>query len=448
MTAIAGVNSPDKIALVEQMLEKMNHRGDEWSGIHKENESIVGMSGNGIQERSMDVLKETGVAQDCTTGGRNVRVAATKSGLTITRDQIGLAPLYYGWTNENELCFASEVKGLLLATTDIHELPPGCTFDGEHLEPYFSLKIQEPIDNPPEEIARELRRRLEGAVKECLDFGKTGSWLSGGLDSSAIAAIASQYCKRIETFAVGLPDAPDLMFARQMAEHIHSNHHEIIVKPEEIIRVLPDVIYYLESFDALLVRSSIFNYLIAQQASKYIPAAFTGEGGDELFAGYEYLKGVDPERLPFELIDITNRLHNTALQRVDRCASASATIPHVCFLDPDVVEYALRIPVKYKLHNGVEKWILRQAVSDLLPSRILHRPKLKFWQGVGVEGLLTQYADEQVSMADFLGERYLSNGWRLNTKEELLYYRIFNQFFGSADDLSWMGRTKTAPAAA
>lgn len=172
---------------------------------------------------------------------------------------------------------------------------------------------------------------------------------------------------------------------------------------------------------------------------------FSGEGSDELFAGYEYLKKLAPQTLSAELIDITNRLHNTALQRVDRCASAYGTVAHICFLDPDVVEYALRIPVKYKLHRGVEKWILRQAVADILPGSIVNRPKAKFWQGVGVESLLTRYAEEQISTADFQRERFLSNGWRLNTKEELFYYRIFKRYFGAAEDLSWMGRTKTAP---
>lgn len=447
MTAIAGVNSPDKINLVEQMLEKMNHRGSAWSGFYQEHDCVVGMNGIDIQEKSLDVLKQKGVAQDGTTGGRSARMESTETGFILKRDRVGVAPLYYGWTNEHELCFASEVKGLLAATTDVHELPPGYVFTGGKLEPYYHLKVQEPLNDPPEIIAKELRCRLERTVLKCLDYGKAGSWLSGGLDSSAIAAIAARYVKRLETFAAGLPGAPDLIFARQMADHIHSHHHEVIVQPDEIFKVLPDVIYSLESFDALLVRSSIFNYLVAKQTSKFVPTVFSGEGSDELFAGYAYLKKLAPESLSSELVDITSRLHNTALQRVDRCASAHGTIPHVCFLDPDVVEYALRIPVKYKLHNGVEKWILRQAVADLLPLDVLYRPKAKFWQGVGVEELLTRYADEQVSTADFQRERNLNNGWRLNTKEELLYYRIFKQHFGMVENLSWMGRTKTAPVA-
>ena len=108
----------------------------------------------------------------------------------------------------------------------------------------------------------------------------------------------------------------------------------------------------------------------------------------------------------------------------------------------------MRIPAWFKLRRKgemIEKWILRQAVADALPDEVLWRRKAKFWQGAGVGELLAQYAEEQITDEGFSRERILPNGWRLNTKEELMYYRIFRDHFGELGKLSWMGRTKGAP---
>lgn len=445
MAGIAGIANSDNVELVEKMINKMSHRGWAWHDIIEGKTTTVGLNGIKIQESALVELKHSGLAQDYSGEGRFAQAQATSSGIILKRDPIGIAPLYYGRTKDGDLCFASEVKGLLPATNDIHELLPGTIFNGEKTETYFQLASKTPINNPPQEIAAELRKKLEVSVQKCIGNGNVGSWLSGGIDSSALASLARKYVDRLYTFAAGLPGAPDLEFARLVANHIKSDHHELVVQPDMILKVLPDVIYHLESFDALLVRSSILNFLVAREASYFVPAVFSGEGGDELFAGYDYLKNLHPSLLPEELIDIIGRLHNTALQRVDRCASAHGTVPHVAFLDPDVVDFVLQIPVEYKIRNGLEKWILRRSVADLLPALVIDRPKAKFWQGGGFEDLLSRYAEEKVSTHDFETERNLQNGWQLNTKEELLYYRLFKDYFGEIGDLSWMGRTKGAP---
>ena len=256
-----------------------------------------------------------------------------------------------------------------------------------------------------------------------------------------LAALARPHVRKLHTFAAGVAGAPDLDYAREVAAFIDAEHHEAIVTFDQMLAVLPTVIYHLESFDALLVRSSITNYLVAGLASDYVARVFSGEGGDELFAGYDYLKALQPAQLPEELLDITRRLHNTALQRVDRCAAAHGTQAHVCFLAPQVVDLALQIPVEYKLRKGVEKWILRQAMAELLPPSVLMRTKAKFWEGAGVGDLLARYADGVISDADFHRERMLPNGWVVNTKEELFYYRLFReQFRGSGGfESGWGG---------
>ncbi len=445
MAAIAGILSGNR-AIVERMLAKMSHRGPAWSEFLVTPSLTLGLAGSQIEQSSRQRLQREQIAQDGNLSGRFARVQVSQQGILLERDPLGTAPLYYGYTSTGILCFASEVKGLLEATTDIHELPPGHTFDSQTLQPYFSLSLQPPRQTPPEEIACELRSKLEEVITRTISQGEDfGAWLSGGLDSSTICALASRKVPSLHTFAAGLPGAPDLLFARQAAEYLKTLHHEIIVRLEDILDALPEVIYHLESFDALLIRSSTLNYLATKYAANEVPAVLSGEGGDELFAGYDYLKALRLEELPAELLDIIQRLHNTALQRVDRCAQAHGVIPHVPFVDPEMVALALQIPPEYKIRNGVEKWILRQAVRDLLPEPVLNRPKAKFWQGSGVEELLKEYAESQISDAEFKRERYLPNGWTLNTKEELFYYRIFRQHFGDLETLDWMGRTKGAP---
>ncbi|HSB03257.1 MAG TPA: asparagine synthase-related protein [Anaerolineales bacterium] len=447
MSGIAGIAQAGQTKLVNQMLDKMAHRGRDWREMRERQGTTFGMTGPKIQDADRAELKSSNLVRDRAGQGHFAQAEVLPGGFVLKRGTLGVRPLYYGWTSQDAFCFASEMKGLLAATRDIHELPNGHFFDGEQMNRYKEIVVQRPEEGTPVGFAVELRSRLETAVQRRIGDGNVGAWLSGGLDSSAIAALARPLVNKLHTFAIGLPGAPDLEYARAVAEFIHSDHHERVAQADEILSVLPDAIYALESFDALLVRSTVMNYLVAKTASEFVPAVFSGEGGDELFAGYEYLKTLDLADLPAELVDITNRLHNTALQRVDRCSSAFGTVAHVVFLDPDVVEYALKIPANLKLRNSVEKWILRETMKGLLPETVLQRRKAKFWEGAGVEDLLARYAEEKVSNTDFERERKLSDGLRLNTKEELYYYRIFREHFGEFDDLSWMGRTKGSPVA-
>jgi len=446
MSAIAGIASPGKNELVNRMLDKISHRGTNDRLVVSRGSATLGATNSAYQINAIERLKEDGVACDDAGGSHIASARPVRDDLLLARDELGVMPLYYGHTPEGDLCFAAEVKALLEATDDIHELPPGHRLRGNQEEPYFELERRPPTRKPPEEIAADLRGKLEDAVRERIQGGQEcGSLLSGGLDSSAIAALARPHVRRLHTFAAGTPGAPDLAHAREVAAFIDADHHEAVVELEDLLAALPDVIYHLESFDALLVRSSLTHYLVARLASDYVPAVLSGEGGDELFAGYSYLKGLAPERLPDELLDITARLHNTALQRVDRCTSAHGIIALVAFLDPEVVDLAMRIPADYKLRGSVEKWILRRALDDLLPEAVVSRPKAKFWEGAGVGEMLSQYAEDQIDGRDFARERRLPNGMTLNSKEELLYYRIFREHFGELDDLSWVGRTKGSP---
>jgi len=424
------------------MLDKISHRGPAGRQVIETPRGTVGVVWPELQAETQTYLVQSHMAMDELDGGH---FAMASEDFNLKRDPLGVAPLYYGQSVDGALCFASEVKALLEATRQVRELPPGHINDGEKLYLYDTLAKQQPAYDPPEQVVKELRRRLEAAVEKHVGGGEVGVWLSGGLDSSTAAALARPHLERLHTFVAGLSGSPDLEHARVTADYLGCKHHEVIVQFDHLLTILPDVIYHLESFDALLVRSSLMNYLVAKRAADYVPAVFSGERGDELFAGYEYLKSLHPAKLADELVDITNRLHNTALQRVDRCASAHGLLAYVVFLDPGVVEYAFRIPTELKLHDGVEKWILRQAIAGALPEAILNRPKAKFWEGAGVGNLLAQYADRNVSDQDFEREKLLPGGWLLDSKEELLYYRVFREHFRDLVDLSWMGRTKAVP---
>jgi asparagine synthase (glutamine-hydrolysing) len=446
MAGIAGINRPGKESVVAQMLDAMKHRGRGGRRIFEIDGATVGIVWAKPQEHSVERFEREKAVADYAETGHLAKASVIGADLVLQRDPLGVAPLYYGETGEGELHFASEVKALLDSCTGIRQVHAGCELRGSEEKHYFILEEKEPLTDEADVIAAELKRRLTESVEKRITLGgKVGSWLSGGLDSSAMAALAAPRMKKLHTFAAGVEGAPDLKYARMVAEFIGSEHFEVIPSFDDLLAALPAVIYHLESFDALLVRSSITNYLVAKKASEHVDAVFSGEGGDELFAGYDYLKSLEMEKLPGELIEITGRLANTALQRVDRSASAHGTVAHIAFLDPEVVDYALRIPVEYKLRDGVEKWILRRALEGELPVEVLNRKKAKFWQGAGVKELVSDHAERQISDADFRSERTLPNGWEINTKEELFYYRIFREHFGELEDLSWMGRTKGAP---
>lgn len=461
MAGIAGIAKPEQQIKVGEMLEGISHRGKNY----QKSLDTTGVTMRAVWNESEAQPAPRPLQDQAVWDGFSVPLpnaeflanhktpfalaAITPDGLLLARDRLGVKPLYFA-DFQGGLAFASEVKALLPVTESVQELPPGFMFTpGKGLEAYAAVRSEVLLQPDVENLATGLRLRLEQAIIRRIVSDEMGSWLSGGLDSSAIAALAKPYVRTLHSFVSGVSGAPDLEHGRQMAEFLGTRHHPLVVTLKDMLAALPDVIYHLESFDALLVRSSITNYLTAKMASEYVGAVFSGEGGDELFAGYDYIKDLPANKISGELDDIIRRLHNTAFQRVDRCAQAHGLVALVPFADPDVLEYALGIPAQFKLYRGggaaIEKWILRKAVADVLPEAVLWRPKAKFWQGAGVVNLLEQHAEEKISTADFQRERNLPNGWRLNSKEELMYYRIFTQHFGELHNLEWMGRTKGAP---
>jgi asparagine synthase (glutamine-hydrolysing) len=364
----------------------------------------------------------------------------------LARDPIGVRPLYFGFSN-GALLFASEIKALVDSCPAIRAIPPGSVLtSSQGIFPGPKHKPEPIMQGEADNWASRLAGLLEVAVADCVGSDTpVGVWLSGGVDSSVVAALAQKTHGSIQTFSAGLEGAPDLEYAERVARHIGARHRAHIYNKSEALQVLDEVIFHLESFDAPLVRSAIGNHFVAKLAADHVPFVFSGEGGDELFAGYAYQKEYESEvELTLSVQQAIADLHNTALQRVDRSAAAHRTRVGLPFLDPRVVRFALAMPSSLKIRGDqqIEKWPLRQALVDSLPGEIIWRGKTKFWEGAGGAEWLSLHAEEQISDSEFAEERNLGLDGRIRSKEELLYYRVFKSHFGNRVPLSEIGRTR------
>ena len=366
--------------------------------------------------------------------------------LLLARDPLGIKPLYLG-ERDGALLFASELKALSDVAERISEFPPGHIYSSkEGLRPYWQIQPHAEKISDASEAAAGIHDRLQKAVRKRLIADvPVGVFLSGGLDSSMIAAVARQHKDPLDSFAVGTGESEDLRYARHAADFIGTRHHEYIYTMKEAVEALPEVIYYLESFDCALVRSAVPNYLLARLARKHVKVALSGEGADELFAGYEYLRSIELGALDAELLHITRALHNTNLQRCDRMSMAHGLEVRVPFLDVEMVDYAFRLSGHLKQHGAerTEKWILRRVAERLLPPEITRRKKLKFAAGAGLGERLAQFAEREISDAAFAGKREIADGLFAQSKEELFYYLIFRQVYPHGDLIPLVGRSRS-----
>jgi asparagine synthase (glutamine-hydrolysing) len=331
-------------------------------------------------------------------------VLATPERIVAGRDHLGIKPLYVGMLGEG-MAFASELKAFDgVDVESVTAVAPGTLFDSRHglrqwyRIPHGAAEAEDGMD--VERTAYELRLTLEEAVKTWMVADvEVGSFLSGGLDSSIIAALAQRVridagLGPLKTFAVGVAGAPDLAAARAVADHIGSDHREHVFSPEEVAMSLSHVIYHLESADVDLVRSAVPTLFAARLARGQVKAVLTGEGADELFAGYAYHhEYVDcPRALAEEITRSLGTMHNINLQRVDRITMSVGLEARTPFLDRHLVDFAQTIPAVLKLRRTggdestgptTEKWILRKACADLLPSELVWRRKAQFDEGSG-----------------------------------------------------------------
>lgn len=354
---------------------------------------------------------------------------------TAARDPFGIKPLYVGWNSSTrELWFASEFKALMPQCQGFKALPAGSylTQEGE-VEHWFTPRWASEVGTRAVGSSEELRHQLDAAVvKRLMSDVPVGVFLSGGLDSSIIAALASEHLGPLETFAVGLAGSSDLDAARCVARALGTRHRECVYTRHDVAAVLETVIYHLESYDPALVRSAVPCYLLARLAAETVKVVLTGEGADELFGGYSYFAGLeDPARFHRECVSLLLNLHSMNLQRVDRMTMAHGLEGRVPFLDTDFVAYSMALDPRLKLWSPgtPEKSLLREAFRSMLPAEIVGRKKLEFSAGSGVEALLAEYAEQRVTDADFARARKRFTVDPPESKEEVLYRRVFDDLF-------------------
>ena len=373
----------------------------------------------------------------------------------VARDQIGVIPLYIGFDSDGKVYVASELKALEGQCERYEPFLPGHYYWSK--EPGMKRWYQRDWfeydavkDNPAS--SEDIRQALRQAVKkQMMSDVPYGVLLSGGLDSSVISAITENFAEhrieddspskawwpRLHSFAVGLKGAPDLAKARRVAEHIGTVHHEINYTIQEGLDAIRDVIYFIETYDVTTVRASTPMYLLARVIkSMGIKMVLSGEGADEIFGGYLYFhKAPSAEEFHKETVRKLSKLHLYDCLRANKSLAAWGVEGRVPFLDKDFLDVAMRTNPEAKMCPGttMEKRIVREAFSDMLPQEIVWRQKEQFSDGVGYSWIDTlkkitseQVSDEQMAHA---AERF-----PINTplcKEEYYYRSIFEEHFPS-----------------
>ena len=373
--------------------------------------------------------------------------------LFAARDLLGIKTLFYGY-KDGSLYLATELKSMITVTDDVYEFPPGHYMDsGGNLTRFADLPKAPPevLHTNLDQMLEDIRSIIQRSLRSRVDFTvPTAGLLSGGMDSSVINLLANDLYKekfgtsaRLKTFALGVGESEDIKSARLLADHINSDHHELIVDLDSTLEALDKVIYYLESFDPSLVRSSVSNYLISKYASDQgIDLLLSGEGGDEIFCGYIYLKNFPAEELFERQMECIGFLHNNASLRLDRmnhCNSVRVVAP---LISGELFRYVLAVPSEYKQKpegdQKIEKWIFRKAFEQYLPKAITRRVKQEFSQGSGSADILPLYFEKAVNDKEFNAAR--ADYPIIRSKEEFYYFKLFTKHFGRGRAVETVGQ--------
>ncbi|TRY59509.1 hypothetical protein DNTS_014846 [Danionella cerebrum] len=393
--------------------------------------------------------------------------------LYLGRDTYGVRPLFRMLTGDGFLAVCSEAKGL---TQIKHSMPKAMItpFPPGHFE-VFDLKLNGKVqsvqmdrfhcctDEPKhaafnklegfctdfelQSVKRNIRILFEDAVrKRLMSHRRIGCLLSGGLDSSLVAAVVVKLAKEeklpypIQTFAIGASDSPDVIAARKVADYIGSEHHEVSFTPEEGISVLEEVIVHLESYDITTVRASVGMFLVAKYIREKTDSVviFSGEGSDELTQGYIYFhKAPSPKAGAEDSVRLLEELYLFDVLRADRTTAAHGLELRVPFLDHRFTAYYLSLPEEMRApKDGVEKHLLREAFNglNLIPDEILWRRKEAFSDGL-TSVKKSWYTSLQEHVEVEVNDSHLENAQKLYpfnpplTKEGYFLRQLFEKHY-------------------
>ena len=369
----------------------------------------------------------------------------------VARDHIGIIPLYIGWDENGVTYVASEMKSIESYCEKLQEFPPGNYYKNGEFTQWYQPNWANEIPTDAVSLPK-LKKALEDSVhKQLMCDVPYGVLISGGLDSSVIAAIAAKYSKkrvesgdaeeawwpRLHSFAIGLDGSPDLKAAKIVADAIGTVHHECKYTIQEGLDALRDVIYHLETYDVTTIRAATPMYLMARKIkSMGIKMVLSGEGADEVFGGYLYFHmAPNKEELHHETVRKLQKLSKYDCLRANKSMAAWGIEARVPFLGKEFLEYAMNIdPADKMCSDGkAEKYVLRKAFEGIIPDEVLWRQKEQFSDGVGYNWIdsLKANADEKVSDDNLANAKRKFPIQPPTTKEGYYYREIFDEMYPS-----------------
>lgn len=372
------------------------------------------------------------------------------------RDKFGVRPLFFGQNKSTRTYgFASELKALHETMEDVEPVKPNIFFKfdlkAETIEriqyyDYQSLNIP-PVMYTEDFIKERIRELFTNAVKTRLFTDRPiGFLLSGGLDSSLIVAISCKILgpENVTCFSVGMDQSPDVIAAKQVAIYLGiKNHHIIPFDVETGIKMIPEVIRVIESYDITTIRASTPQWIMSKyiRENTDIKVLLSGEGSDEIHGSYRFFRDApDAEQFHLETGSLLEELYLYDNLRTDRTISNQGLEVRVPFLDYSYVEFIMSIDPELLMYKSgqMEKQLLRDSFVGYLPDEILYRSKEAFSDAVSSTEVnwfksVQAFASETIRQEDIENNPFEFN--KPKTTDALYFRQIFNSYYPGRDNV-------------